>query len=150
MVANGIQAEALRAEPRGRWPIRHVGFIGTVIPSKGVHVLVEAFNLLGREELVLDVYGEAVPYHEKTDYSAELEAAVKPGLEVRFHGRYEHHDLRRIQIFLQRHQHGVVGVGNPCDALPARLDGGRRDIQVTLLCLTAVKEKHIQFPHLDR
>ncbi len=100
VVANGISAAALRAEPRGRWPIRHVGFIGTVIPSKGVHVLIEAFNLLGREELVLDVYGEVVPYHEKNDYLAELETAVQPGLEVRFHGRYEHRDLPRIFVGL--------------------------------------------------
>ncbi len=96
VVNNGIPADALRGEPRGRRPIRHVGYIGTVIPSKGIHVLVEAFHLLGRENLVLDVHGEAIPYHEKTDYLEELEAAVKPGLEVRFHGRYENRDLPEI------------------------------------------------------
>ncbi len=76
--------------------MRHIGFIGTVIPSKGIHVLIEAFNILGRRELTLDVHGEVVPFHEKTDYLDELKAAIEPGLQVRFHGRYEQRDLPRI------------------------------------------------------
>ncbi len=96
VVVNGLPTADLLAEPRGRLPIRHVGFIGTVIPSKGVHVLIEAFGLLDRKDLILDIHGEASPYHEKHDYLKELEAAVRPGLTVRFHGRYETSDLPRI------------------------------------------------------
>lgn len=96
VVANGLPRGELAAPPRGRRPIRRVGFTGMVLPSKGVHVLIEAFNLLDREELSLEIYGEAVPYHEKTDYLEDLRALARPHLTVRFHGRYEIQDLPEI------------------------------------------------------
>lgn len=96
VVPHGLSREQLLAEPRGGRPIEHVGFIGTVIPSKGVHILVEAWNLLGRRDLVLDVHGEAVPFFDRTSYLEDLEAMVVPGLQVRFHGRYENEDLPRV------------------------------------------------------
>ena len=95
-IPNGLPRQDLLAEPRGRRPVRHLGFIGTVIPSKGIHVLIAAFNRLRGRDLVLHVHGEVVPYHERTGYLEELEAAVAPGLDVRFHGRYEQRDLPRI------------------------------------------------------
>ena len=96
VVTYGIPREELLAEPRGRQPIRRIGYIGTVIPSKGVHTLVEAFQRLDRPELVLDIFGEIVPFHEKTSYLEELESLVQPGREVQFHGRYENRDLPKI------------------------------------------------------
>ncbi len=96
VVTYGLPRDELLAPPRGARPIRRVGFTGMILPSKGVHVLVEAFNLLGRRDLELHLYGEAVPFHGKTDYLEELEGAVAPGLEVFFHGRYENRDLPEI------------------------------------------------------
>ena len=95
-VVNGLAVDHLLATPRGEAPIRSIGFIGTVLPSKGVHVLVDAFNRLGRSELELHVHGDAPPFHEKTDYLEDLKAAVVPGLVVEFHGRYENRDLASI------------------------------------------------------
>jgi len=95
-VTNGLSAEHLLAPPRGDAPIHRIGFIGTVLPSKGVHVLVDAFNHLDRSSLELHIHGEAPPYHEKTDYLEELRAGVADGLTVEFHGRYENRDLGAI------------------------------------------------------
>jgi glycosyltransferase involved in cell wall biosynthesis len=75
---------------------RHIGFIGTVIPSKGVHVLCEAFNRLGRRDVVLDIFGEIPSFHGDTTYEDRLRQIVAPGLTVRFHGKYEHGDLPTI------------------------------------------------------
>lgn len=96
VVTYGLPKEELLAPPRGARPIRRVGYIGTVIPSKGVHVLIEAFRRLGRADLVLDIYGEIVPFHEKTDYLKELEEMIDPAFPVHFHGRYENRDLPKI------------------------------------------------------
>lgn len=96
VVKYGLPKEDLVAPPRGKAPIHHVGFTGIVLPSKGVHVLVEAFSLLDREDLVLDIHGEHLSFHGKTDYMEELKAAVKPGLTVNFHGRFENRDLPEI------------------------------------------------------
>jgi glycosyltransferase involved in cell wall biosynthesis len=75
---------------------RRIGFIGTVIPSKGVHVLCEAFNRLGRADVQLDIFGEIPSFHGDTTYEERLRQSVRPHLTVRFHGRYEHHDLPAI------------------------------------------------------
>jgi glycosyltransferase involved in cell wall biosynthesis len=92
----GFATEELRGVPRGEKPVRHLGFIGGVIPSKGVHVLCEAFNRLDRRDLTLHIYGEAPSFHGDTGYVTRLRAMVRPGLDVRFHGRYEHRDVPRI------------------------------------------------------
>lgn len=65
-----------------------VGVLGTVIPSKGVHLLLEAAAGLG-ESISLHVHGEFVPYHEDDGYRARLEAAIPADVETTLHGRYE-------------------------------------------------------------
>ena len=74
-----------------------VGFLGTLIPSKGAHVLLEAYRLLGRPDVTLDFHGPGLPYHGDTGYRARLEAAAAtiPGT-IRFHGRYDPGDVPRI------------------------------------------------------
>ena len=95
-IEHGLPREELLAEPRGRKEIERIGFIGTVIPSKGIHTLVEAFSRLGREDLSLEIHGEIPSFHGEDSYRARLEALVKPSMQVHFHGRYEHRDLARI------------------------------------------------------
>jgi len=67
-----------------------IGLLGTLIPSKGAHVLVEAYGLLGRPEATLDLHGAWVPFHGDTGYRERLEVRARalPG-SIRFHGRYE-------------------------------------------------------------
>ncbi len=96
VVANGVAADHLLAPPRDDAPIHHIGFIGSVLPSKGVHVLIDAFSRLGRRDLELHIHGETPPFHEKTDYLDQLLTSVVPGLTVEFHGRYENRDLASI------------------------------------------------------
>jgi glycosyltransferase involved in cell wall biosynthesis len=92
----GFAVDALSAAPRGRKEVRHLGFIGAVIPSKGVHVLCEAFNQLDRRDLVLHIHGEAPSFHGDTGYLDRLRQIARPDLDVRFHGRYEHRGLPAI------------------------------------------------------
>ncbi|MEM9553067.1 MAG: glycosyltransferase [Acidobacteriota bacterium] len=76
-------------------PVQSIGYIGTLLPSKGAHVLIQAFNQLDRPDLTLDIFGESVRYHEIESYEKALKALPAPGLRVRFHGRYEPSDLAR-------------------------------------------------------
>jgi glycosyltransferase involved in cell wall biosynthesis len=96
LVPHGFAVAELKGEPRGRREMRHIGFIGSVIPSKGVHILCDAFNRLGRRDLVLHIHGETPDFHGDTGYVDQLRRLVRPDLDVRFHGRYEHSDLRAI------------------------------------------------------
>lgn len=75
---------------------RVVGYIGLVAPSKGVHVLVQAFNLLDRADLRLEIHGPEPPFHEVFSYPDLLRSLVAPGLDVRFRGPYRPTDLAEI------------------------------------------------------
>ncbi len=94
VVEHGLDTRRLRTEPRPPRPVRTIGYLGNVIPPKGVHVLVEAFRRLGRDDLALDIRGECVAFHGRTDYADRLQAA--DGLDVRLGGAYDHADLPGI------------------------------------------------------
>ncbi|HEX9709948.1 MAG TPA: glycosyltransferase, partial [Candidatus Thermoplasmatota archaeon] len=72
VLANGHEplAEIPRVpDPRGR--VRF-GFVGSAIPSKGVHVLAEAFRLLNDPRTTLQVHGPFLPYHGDTGYESRV------------------------------------------------------------------------------
>ncbi len=64
------------------------GYLGSWIPPKGLHVLLEAFERLDDERATLHVYGEAVPYDGVTGYEARLEAHLDSDRVERL-GRYD-------------------------------------------------------------
>jgi len=78
-------------------PLR-IGFIGSVLPSKGVHLLLEAFRRLGDPSgLRLDVWGEVLPFHNDRTYGERL-AALREGYEsvITLHGAYDNSQLPEI------------------------------------------------------
>jgi glycosyltransferase involved in cell wall biosynthesis len=109
----GVPAGKLRVVenglPTGRWdrqasprprpsgPLR-IGFIGSVLPSKGVHLLIEAFRRLGDPSgLRLDIWGEVLPFHNDRGYGERL-AALRRGYEsaITLHGAYRNEDVGAI------------------------------------------------------
>ena len=96
VVPHGLDTRGLRGEPRGRRPLRTIGYAGTLIPSKGVHVLLDAFQRLGRADLTLAIHGQALLYHGDAGYADRLRAAVAPGLDVRFGGAYRQEELGNV------------------------------------------------------
>jgi glycosyltransferase involved in cell wall biosynthesis len=48
-----------------------IGYIGSVIPVKGVHVLMDAFKMLGRADIELHIHGEGFAFHDDTTYSTD-------------------------------------------------------------------------------
>jgi glycosyltransferase involved in cell wall biosynthesis len=89
VVEHGLELEKLYGARRGRSRIEQIGYVGSVIPSKGVHILVEAFNQLGRKELRLQIHGETLNFHGDTGYGGRLRQLALPALDVRFHGPYD-------------------------------------------------------------
>src|SRR5262245_5134506 len=83
--------------PRPGGPLR-IGFIGSVLPSKGVHLLIEAFRRLGDPSgLRLDIWGEVLPFHNDRGYGERL-AALRRGYEsaITLHGAYRNEDVGAI------------------------------------------------------
>jgi len=99
VVANGLPTARFAGleRRRGGGPLR-IGFIGSVLPSKGVHLLMEAFRSLGDPlGLSLHVWGEVLPFHNDRTYGQRLEA-LRRGYEsaITLHGRYANDDLPEI------------------------------------------------------
>ncbi len=70
------KARAHRTEdPTGR--VR-IGFIGSAIPSKGVHVLAEAFRRLDDPRATLAIHGPFPAYHGDRGYEARVRALLGP------------------------------------------------------------------------
>ena len=93
---NGFDLSRARREvpaPRAASEPLRVAYLGTWIPTKGVHVLVEAFREIDPEVARLDVHGYAPPYDGFDDYEGHLRRLAGGAQHVRFHGAYAPEDV---------------------------------------------------------
>ncbi|PYQ23662.1 MAG: hypothetical protein DMF81_08030 [Acidobacteria bacterium] len=67
-----------RASGRRAGPRRRFGFVGTLAPHKGVHVLIEAFRGLQAPEATLDLHGSPRSAPERRATSGSASAAPSP------------------------------------------------------------------------
>jgi len=99
IVTNGVDTPALqRLAPPGRkagTPLR-VGYLGTLIPSKGLDVLVDAIVSLPRGMVELAIHGNAVPYHGDEGFLTRVFGKLSPTDHVHYHGPYRTADLPAI------------------------------------------------------
>ena len=73
-----------------------IGYLGSLIPSKGIHVLIDAFAKLPPSRATLDIYGEVIPYDGYPNYGEDLRRKAARLPEVTFHGKYSNADVGRI------------------------------------------------------
>jgi glycosyltransferase involved in cell wall biosynthesis len=81
--------------PTAAGPLRVV-YLGTWIPSKGVHVLLEAFRELDPARAILNVYGYAVPYDGVENYEGQLRQLAGHAPHIRFPGAYTSDEVPRM------------------------------------------------------
>jgi glycosyltransferase involved in cell wall biosynthesis len=90
VVENGVDEAALARLPAPAFapgPLR-LGYFGTVMPSKGLHVLLAALARLPRGTATLAIHGNVVPYHGDQSYGTRCFGALEPGAGVTYHGPY--------------------------------------------------------------
>lgn len=82
-----LRLGVLREPPRARaaGERRRFGFVGTLAPHKGVHVLVEAFRSLSARDATLDLHGSQSVHPA---YAASLRRAAAGDPRVRFRGPF--------------------------------------------------------------
>ena len=98
VVENGVDTERLAdlvPPPAGPGPLR-IGYLGTVMPSKGLHVLLDALLTLPPRTVALHVHGNVVPYHGDESYLTRCFQRLGPGASVTYHGPYALGDLPQI------------------------------------------------------
>ncbi len=84
-----IPETARRAAPEVGF---RIGFTGTCIPSKGVHVLAEAFRRLAEPRARLQIHGPFPSYHGDTGYATRIAAQLRgvPGADDALRGPFAH------------------------------------------------------------
>jgi glycosyltransferase involved in cell wall biosynthesis len=96
VVENGVDTEALAAVPDlttdRREPLQ-VGFLGTLIPSKGLHVLVDAVQRLAPGRVELRIHGNTCAYHGDATYLTRVFGRLTPDDRVTYSGPYRTADL---------------------------------------------------------
>jgi glycosyltransferase involved in cell wall biosynthesis len=71
-----------------------IGFIGTLSPHKGAHMLLDAFGRLPKAAAVrLDIWGDV---HAFPKYAADLREAAGGDPRVRFRGTFAHREIGRV------------------------------------------------------
>jgi glycosyltransferase involved in cell wall biosynthesis len=94
-VDHGIEDRQLIPLSRNREPHHpvRVGYIGSLTPHKGVHVLVEAMRRLPDDLLTAEVYGSPDAYPAYSAWLSEL-AGDLPNVHLR--GAFDHHLLPEV------------------------------------------------------
>jgi glycosyltransferase involved in cell wall biosynthesis len=85
---DGSESPQAESEPRLR-----VAYLGAWIPTKGVHLLLEAFRELDPDRARLDVHGYALPYEGHEDYEQQLRDLAEGLPHVRLGQRYAPEDV---------------------------------------------------------
>lgn len=76
---------------RTKSDVIRIGYLGNIIPIKGVHVLVDAFKELGSQGIELHIYGDE---QLEPSYAKNLKDRKIPGIS--WHGRYQPSELAEI------------------------------------------------------
>jgi glycosyltransferase involved in cell wall biosynthesis len=98
VVGNGVDTgalDAVAAPACGPGPLR-LGYLGTLLPSKGLHVLLAALARLPAGTATLAIHGNAVPYHGDESFLLRCFQALRTDAGVHYHGPYSGSELPRI------------------------------------------------------
>lgn len=98
IVENGVDTGNLHALPP---PVPHdgplrLGYLGTLMASKGLHVVLDALQRLPQGTATLTIHGNAVPYHGDETYLNRCFQRLQPGSGVSYHGPYGLDALPRL------------------------------------------------------
>ena len=91
---NGYPVEHFSGFERSPSPVLRFGLIGTFIPSKGVDLLIRAFNGIGQADVILNLFGKFNRYEGFLKYEEYVRPLVKHR-GIQFRGEFEHGKIAR-------------------------------------------------------
>ena len=92
---NGLEKNFLASYERTSSAILRLGYIGSVMPSKGLHVLLEAMKRVKGDNISLTVHGAFQTYHGDATYESQIRRLLAQP-RVTYAGHFEHGLLGRI------------------------------------------------------
>lgn len=92
---SGINIELFKDFKRKKSGIIRFAFIGTLLPAKGIDILINAFNDIKDTRAELKVYGRLFPYKGFEYYPRYIKRLTK-NKNIRFMGSFEHKNIPKI------------------------------------------------------
>jgi len=93
---NGMDLSLFKDIAKSKADIIRFGFIGTIIPSKGLHVLLKAFNRIKNARVVLRIYGKSLMTNWIFNYYHRILRAAGRNKSIKFMGTFDNKDVGRI------------------------------------------------------
>jgi glycosyltransferase involved in cell wall biosynthesis len=95
LLEHGLDTHSLAARHGRRGDKLRLGYLGQIIPAKGVHVLIEAFKSLREagDSIELQIHGDMTRFPA---YAARLRRLAGGDPRIQFHGPYASTDLGRV------------------------------------------------------
>jgi glycosyltransferase involved in cell wall biosynthesis len=93
VIPYGIDYRYIKERPEKSREQLTLGFIGTLMPHKGVHTLIDAIKLLEDNALRVKIYGD--PSHHPNYYS-QLTNIADNDKRIEFTGEYDYSEISRI------------------------------------------------------
>ena len=72
------------------------GFVGTLLPMKGIDVLLAAFKELEYKEIELLIFGKLLPYAGYEGYMHVLRKTARKDSRIRLMGDFDHEDVGKV------------------------------------------------------
>ena len=92
---HGINTNLFRDFKRKESNRVRFGFIGIILPAKGLDVLINAFNNIKGDQVDLRIYGRLFPYQGFEYYPRYVKRLVK-NANIQFMGRFDHNNVAKI------------------------------------------------------
>jgi len=95
VIRHGIDYRDIRTnnKMKQKGDIVTYGYIGTVLPHKGVHLIVEAIKMIRSQNIKVKIYGN---YFYEKEYYDKLKKMVEGDSRVEFLGEYEDDEMQHI------------------------------------------------------
>jgi len=91
----GINTKLFSGSQKQKLDIIRFGFIGTILPAKGLHILIKAFNRIKSDKAILKIYGELYPYRDFENYPGYIRRIAK-NKNIQFMGGFDNSELEKI------------------------------------------------------
>ena len=93
---NGMNLDLFKDIEKLRSNKIRFGFIGTLIPAKGAHVLIKAFNKVKNNKAVLKIYGKAPVNNFIFNYYNRIRRMAGNNENIKFVGTFDNKDVAKI------------------------------------------------------
>ena len=93
---NGMNLDLFKDIEKTKSDKIRFGFIGTLIPSKGAHILIKAFNRIKSDKAILKIYGKSPVNNGVFDYYHAIKRTARHNKNIRFMGTFDNRDIAKI------------------------------------------------------